>query len=314
MVNPVTEPDPFDLALVSLLMGLSGTWQNPDLDKFTHTQIKALNRLTKAGLVEDRLDITSTMRGFLQRVRMQCVVSGQYDQLVMKRIFDLVPEWFTADGKTRNVWNVSSEFIAARLTVDGERAQQDFKSGNSGIVLLFLRGQGKVKEQYAAGYCKVDSVTIETQMDAPLGDTSTANQAVAHASASIGDIVVNNQLNIAPSIVVKIDPTILSPSMPAPTVTDVPVNGTSNADSTPPADKTGQSEGNGRKPKPKSRHKRTDPKADKMLSEAWDTGQYKTHADLAIAKGTTTREVKLAIDRYRKRQAAKGLPRKKPRQ
>ena len=78
--------------------------------------------------------------------------------------------------------------------------------------------------------------------------------------------------------------------------------------------KTGQGEGNGRKPKPKSRRKRTDPRADKMLSEAWETGQYKTHTDLAIAKGITTREVKLAIDRHRKRQAAKGLPRKKPRQ
>jgi len=90
--------------------------------------------------------------------------------------------------------------------------------------------------------------------------------------------------------------------------------GTVNAVAATPDEKTGQGKGNGRKPKTKSRRKRTDPKADKTLSEAWDTGQYKTHADLALAKGITAREVKLAIDRHRKRQAAKGLSRKNPRQ
>jgi hypothetical protein len=61
----------------------------------------------------------------------------------------------------------------------------------------------------------------------------------------------------------------------------------------------------GNSKKPKTRRKRSDPKEDKLFAEAWATGQYRTYKALAKEKNTTTREVKLAIDRHRKRQAAK---------
>jgi hypothetical protein len=70
--------------------------------------------------------------------------------------------------------------------------------------------------------------------------------------------------------------------------------------------------GKGRKPK--TRKTRSDPKADKIMFDAWGTGQYRTFDALAQAKGISNREAKLAIDRHRKREAAKAMARKKPRQ
>ncbi len=87
------------------------------------------------------------------------------------------------------------------------------------------------------------------------------------------------------------------------------------AAATSPAAKPGESEEDGAKnEKRKARKKRSDPKADKTLADAWNSGAYRTFAALAQEKDKTPREVKLAIDRQRKRQAAKGQRRSKPRQ
>jgi hypothetical protein len=45
----------------------------------------------------------------------------------------------------------------------------------------------------------------------------------------------------------------------------------------------------------------TDPKADKQMFDAWQTGEYKTYEELARTLKMETRKVKLAIDRQRKR-------------
>ena len=49
------------------------------------------------------------------------------------------------------------------------------------------------------------------------------------------------------------------------------------------------------------RKRDTDPKADKKIAEAWQTGRYKTHAELGKELGKSERDVKLALDRHRKR-------------
>jgi hypothetical protein len=40
---------------------------------------------------------------------------------------------------------------------------------------------------------------------------------------------------------------------------------------------------------------------DRQIANAWKTGRYKTYADLASTIGRTKNQVKLAVDRYRKR-------------
>ncbi len=315
MVSLPVPSEPLDGAIVALIQDLSLVWTPIDQDKLPSTYSKALGLITKAGMSEARVQAKITMDGFPELLRLQLCVSGEYTQYDIDRaFFDSMPaHWLDADGKTRAKMRQSlSGFYETRLTDKGHLARHDIESGNSRRVIDFV-----LKRFPLAFRSPVKAMVLVEDCSCQLqgGRTTETAQAIANASASIGDVVVNNQVNVSPSIVVNIDGATLSPSTPVPTVRDAPVNGTCNADSTtPPADKTGQSEGNGRKLKPKSRRKRTDPKADKMLSEAWDTGQYKTHVDLAIAKGTTAREVKLAIDRHRKRQAVKGLPRKKPRQ
>jgi len=86
----------------------------------------------------------------------------------------------------------------------------------------------------------------------------------------------------------------------------------------PPAAKTEQGEGEGDKDtapkKRKARRKRSDPKADAKIADAYNTGSYRTEAALAAALGMTALEVHRARDRHRQREVAKARGRKNPRQ
>ena len=85
-------------------------------------------------------------------------------------------------------------------------------------------------------------------------------------------------------------------------------NGSDNAGG---AGEVDTNEVNREKPKKrKTRKKRSDPKADKKIAEAWDTGQYRTEAALAAELNKTEREVHLAKERHRKREDAKKKARK----
>jgi hypothetical protein len=84
---------------------------------------------------------------------------------------------------------------------------------------------------------------------------------------------------------------------------------------TSPAAKSEQSEENGGKGrKPETRKKRSDPKADKRVADAYVAGGYQTEAACASALGMAETDVHRARDRHRKRQAARERARKKPRQ
>lgn len=53
--------------------------------------------------------------------------------------------------------------------------------------------------------------------------------------------------------------------------------------------------------KPRGRPRDTDPEEDARMARAWESGAYKTYADLASAWKTSPRNVQLAIDRVRHR-------------
>jgi len=91
--------------------------------------------------------------------------------------------------------------------------------------------------------------------------------------------------------------------------------GNGGADSTPPAADTPPRKGNGVKGnKPKRRKKRSDPKDDKRVADAYVAGGYQTETACATALSMTVNDVHRARDRHRKRQAAKERGRNKPRQ
>ena len=71
---------------------------------------------------------------------------------------------------------------------------------------------------------------------------------------------------------------------------------------------------------PKSRRRRggrppdTDPMEDRRIAEAWKTGAYGSHEDLAREFGMTKQEVKRALDRHRHRESGGKTRPRKPRQ
>ncbi len=56
----------------------------------------------------------------------------------------------------------------------------------------------------------------------------------------------------------------------------------------------------------RGRPRDTDPKADKRIADAWQSGQHKTYADLARELKKSEREVRAAIDRHRQRLKREG--------
>jgi hypothetical protein len=59
--------------------------------------------------------------------------------------------------------------------------------------------------------------------------------------------------------------------------------------------------GRGKKPRKRSRPVDTDARADKRVYEAWKSRRYKNYSDLARELKMSERDVKMAIDRHRKR-------------
>jgi hypothetical protein len=53
--------------------------------------------------------------------------------------------------------------------------------------------------------------------------------------------------------------------------------------------------------RPRGRPADSDPRADKRIVDAWKSGQYRKHKDLAMALGMRATEVTQALDRHRKR-------------
>ncbi|HMQ14581.1 MAG TPA: hypothetical protein PKC49_01285 [Phycisphaerae bacterium] len=60
-------------------------------------------------------------------------------------------------------------------------------------------------------------------------------------------------------------------------------------------------------PKKRGRKPDTDAKADAKIVEAWNTGRYRTHEELARELGIDARYVRLAKDRQRARDARRGV-------
>jgi hypothetical protein len=295
------KPDPFDRALIDLLTRLSGTWQSLDLDSFTHAQEKALTRLTKAGLVEERLDVRVTMRGFPQQVTMRCRVTGRYDDLVMQQVFDRMPEWLMPDGSTRDRTTIFADSVAVRLTTDGERGKRDFLAGEGRMVLSFLRGAN-----CAAGHCGVeDFSTINQGADLPEGqdrfdlierllagppdaeltprDLALLDAYLHNHRPALSELADGNSKYAKLRMIRDFNRTpanVNSAATPPPTDRTGEAEGDAAAGSTPtaPADQEGQRrKARRRKIDPDRERKRTAKKeqarADKRLAEAWKGGK-----------------------------------------
>jgi len=133
--------DPLDQALIDILCSMTGAWASLSIDALTHVQTEALQVLTHAGLVEERLKIMACQEKFDEELTMMCLVWGEYEPLVHQKIFFLMPHWLDENKRLRGHMKLKIEgAIHARLTTEGERAKQDFEGPGESSVLMIVRG------------------------------------------------------------------------------------------------------------------------------------------------------------------------------
>ncbi len=177
------ELPPMDRAIAGTLLSLSVKWATLAVEDLSHAQETALQQLTHAGLVEERLDVTATMDGFPEPVRIRCRVSGDYDKALRERIAYRAPDWIDADGTTRNRYTIAAaNLLMARLTAEGEAARRAVEKGELSHVVWFLW-----RDRRVAGYCQVEESSTETGAVAPPRSAAAPSPAAKAEQSEGGD-------------------------------------------------------------------------------------------------------------------------------
>jgi hypothetical protein len=121
-------PEPLDQASQDFLTSLSSNWTRIDFANLTDAKERALAQLAMRGLIQQRLEVTATVAKGNEpgrTVNLQCRVSGDYGEELKCRVIE---GYFgdRVDSAGCMLGHLRWRFIPveARLTVDGERAQQ----------------------------------------------------------------------------------------------------------------------------------------------------------------------------------------------
>lgn len=161
-----------------------------------------MHLMVLAGLIEIRLHIRAQMDRQPESLEMTVTVSGQYDARTLWRtVLRDVPHWFDSEGRTRGQCHLWSQPQQFRLTDQGELARHDFENQtpeNPSSVCAFVRRAGffarrpDVEARIRVERAECTSTTGATA-SAPAAQIVAAQ---AIASASIGDITIQNHINI----------------------------------------------------------------------------------------------------------------------
>jgi len=220
--------DPLARAILGLLCSLPLRWERLDTDRLTGSEQEALKRLTRAGLIEERIRVRAWMHGFPQDLHMQVEVSGEYRAAdVLRQVFNAVPEWLDGEGRTRGRFRLESDgVVEVRLTDQGEQARHDYEHNSPetpSFVLATVLGIGplglprpKVKGSVKVESCRLGSAEAaevqgetrkaEAQRPRPGAPRATDSRGAApasHATATVGDITVHNHLHLDQGAVVE---------------------------------------------------------------------------------------------------------------
>jgi len=190
--------EPLDRAILGLLCAIPPRWKEIAYNELTSSEQEALRLMTRAGLVEERLRVRAWMDGFPQTVAMQFCVTGEYRNAeIAQRVLDTVPEWKDKDGRSRNSFHIQADSVLrARLTHEGDLAKHDYESDQLSGICAFVRKKGMFALRGTVkGVVRVESCEV-LGTDAPGGRSSGAIvTASAQASASVGDIVIQNNIS-----------------------------------------------------------------------------------------------------------------------
>lgn len=197
--------DPLDRAILDLLCSIPTTWRDQDSAGLTATEEQAFRLMEEAGLVERRLDLLARMDGRPEAIEFICVVSGEnVGRRIWEHIFQMLPAWLDEDGRTRGRVQLECRGVQVRLSDQGEIAKHDYENQtpeNPSCVCAFVRRLGFVfaHRQPVTPTFRVESCRVDAATPAP----NTSAAAAAAAQATVGDITINNVIQIDEFAVVE---------------------------------------------------------------------------------------------------------------
>lgn len=198
---PTGPMEPLDLAVLDLVCSTPLTWTELAEVARTSTEEEALKLLLKAGLLEMRIGVRIRMDGQASELEMVVVASGNGTaKLLWLRVFEHAPHWFTPDRLARARCEMRTDGGLVRLSDQGELARHDIlhpsEAGNAQVVLDIVLRRGMVQfRPKCAPKVRVESCRTSA---AEAGSAANSTAAIANATASIGDIKINNVIQIDP--------------------------------------------------------------------------------------------------------------------
>ena len=202
MSAPLASNDPLAVEIVRLLPVLPETWTKFNADVATAVTQSAILLLAKAGLIEIRIILEANMESLGETLRLRFRASGDYrnDEFLRHFYKSLPSHWTDEEGGLRGkVRLFVSGVHSLRLTEDGANSRGDLASNGPGLVVAFVLRRDAYTHR---GDVRPEVILEERvhasnkpQPDARPGGT-VVTQAVA--SASVGDVVINNVVDTAP--------------------------------------------------------------------------------------------------------------------
>jgi len=144
------------------------------------------------------------MDGRDELVELTLTVTGEYDGgRIWRAILEQVPEWLDANGRTRGRCRMWSDPRQVRLTDQGEVARHDYENQtpeNPSSVCAFVRRLGFfIHRPAVAARIRIESCSVNARSGRDGGPVVAA----AAAKASVGDITIQNNIQLDHGAIVE---------------------------------------------------------------------------------------------------------------
>lgn len=163
----------------------------------TGSEQEAVRLVVRAGLVELRLIVQATMDNRDELVELTLTVTGEYDGAdIWRALLEQAPDWLDADGRTRGSCRMWSDPRQIRLTDQGEIARHGYENQtpeNPSSVCAFVRRLGFFAHRHPVpARIRIESCSVNARS----GRDGGATVAAAAAKATVGDITIQNNIQL----------------------------------------------------------------------------------------------------------------------
>lgn len=283
-------------AVAALLRRVPERWAEYDADALTATESQALFLLVAAGMVERRIRLRARLHNHPVAVEATITATGEYGfvEAMEPVLASMWAEWKDAynawrTGETRGAPLSVTEHLKPdewRLTDQGALARADLDGDSPHVALDFVLRRGFFDGQ--PRLIPEPGGTRVSQREAVRGKGHlVALRKVRTDSVPTASVNIGNWKEGADAFAAAFQAVAKAEGNNGKPVESEPRDAT-------PEQAPKRAKRRGRKPD-------TDPKEDKRISDAWQTGQYLTFADLERELNLRPGEGKRACDRHRKR-------------